>query len=325
VGSYLLRLLVKEGYRVRAMRRPESRMDLVSDIADKVEWVEADTLDILSLEEAFEGITHVCHCAGITSFLRRDERRMMQINVNGTANMVNFALAFGVQQFVHISSIAALGRTPDRPHMDERSPWVSSKDNSRYAISKYLGEQEVWRGQAEGLRVAVVNPSIILGSGFWNEGSAKFFRQVYEGLKFRPTGRSGFVDVRDVVAFMVLLLKNDIAGERYILNAQNIPSGELFDQIAVALDKKPPFIRVTPLLAEVAWRVEWLKSSILRTPPVVTRESARASVQQYTYGGEKALNVAGFQYRPIASTIQEIAPQCLEAAQNGWAPRVLPL
>jgi nucleoside-diphosphate-sugar epimerase len=250
---------------------------------------------------------------------------MMQINVAGTANMVNFALNFQVKQFIHVSSIAALGRSPERPHMDERSPWVNSEDNSRYAISKYLSEQEVWRGEAEGLRVAIVNPSIILGSGFWNEGSAKFFRQVYEGLKFSPTGRSGFVDVRDVAAFMILLMENDIAGERFILNAQNMASADLFEQIARALHKKPPFIKVTPLLAEVAWRVEWVKSVLLRTAPVVTRESARASVQQYTYGGEKALTIGGFQYRSVPYTIQEIAPQCLEAAQNGWPPRVLPI
>jgi nucleoside-diphosphate-sugar epimerase len=323
VGACLLRLLVQKGYPVRAMRRPNSRLDLVSDIADQVNWVEADVLDILSLEEAFEGVTHVCHCAGITSFLRREERRMMQVNVAGTANMVNFSLAFGIRQFVHISSIAALGRTPERPHIDERATWVNSPDNSRYAISKYLGEQEVWRGAAEGLRVAVVNPAIILGGGFWEEGGAKFFRQVYEGLPFRPLGRSGFVDVRDVALFILLLLEQDLAGERYILNAQNMPSGVLFDQIAAALHKKAPFIPVTPLLAAVAWRVEWLKSALLRTTPTVTRESARASLQQYTYGGEKALGVAGFRYRPLEDTIRETAALCQAAAAVNWAPASL--
>jgi dihydroflavonol-4-reductase len=323
LGACLLRLLLQKGYRVRAMRRPDSRLDLVSDIADQVDWVEADVLDILSLEAAFEGVTHVCHCAGITSFLRRDERRMTQVNVAGTANMVNFALAFGVRQFVHVSSIAALGRTPERPHIDERSSWVNSPDNSRYAISKYLGEQEVWRGAAEGLRVAVVNPAIILGGGFWSEGGGKFFRQVYEGLAFRPLGRSGFVDVRDVALFIQLLLERDIAGERYILNAQNIPMGDLFDQIAENLHKKAPFIPVTPLLAAVAWRVAWLKSVLLRTPPEITRESARASLQQYTYSGEKALGVAGFQYRPLEATIRETADLSRVAAAADWAPAIL--
>ena len=129
------------------------------------------------------------------------------------------SLEFGVKKLIYVSSIAALGRTKERPRLDESSKWVQSKGNSQYAVSKYLGEQEVWRGQTEGLSTAIVNPSVILGSGYWNLGSARFFKQVDEGLKFSPVGSSGFVDVRDVARFMVLLLESDISGQRYILNA----------------------------------------------------------------------------------------------------------
>ncbi|HNE28527.1 MAG TPA: SDR family NAD(P)-dependent oxidoreductase, partial [Saprospiraceae bacterium] len=222
VGSYLIRLLVQHGYHVRALRRADSAMHLVHDVADRVEWVEADVTDLVALEEAFEGVTQVCHCAAMVSFHPRDVRRMMQVNVDGTANIVNLCLHFGVRKLVHVSSIAAIGRSKERKHLDEKSPWVQSKVTSQYAISKYQGEQEAWRGHAEGLDVAIVNPAIILGSGYWNVGSGRFFQQVNDGLKFWPVGRSGFVDVRDVAQFMLLLLGNNISGERYILNAGNI-------------------------------------------------------------------------------------------------------
>lgn len=324
IGAYLLRLLVQKGYRVRALRRAGSPMDLVRDVADRVEWAEADVTDLFALEEAYAGITHVCHCAAMVSFHPKDVRRMMQVNVEGTANMVNLALDFGVKKFVHVSSIAALGRAKNRPNLDEKSPWVPGKGNSQYAVSKYLSEQEVWRAHAEGLPVAIASPSVVLGSGFWNVGTGRIFRQVHDGLKFWSVGRTGMVDVRDVAQFMHLLLESDITGERYILNAQNIPFRDLFFMVADALEKPRPFIKVTPIVAEIAWRVEWLKEKLLGAEPVVTRESARASVASYFYENAKSLTLPGFSYRPLEQTVRETAAQFLEAARDNFSPHVLP-
>jgi len=324
IGAYLLRLLVTKGYSVRALRRAGSPMDLVRDVADRVEWVEADVTDLFALEAAFDGVTRVCHCAAMVSFHPKDYRRMMQVNVEGTANMVNLALDFGVKKFVHVSSIAALGRTKNRPNLDEKSKWVPGKGNSQYAVSKYLSEQEVWRGHAEGLPVAIVSPSVVLGSGYWNVGTGRIFRQLHDGLKFWSVGRTGMVDVRDVAQFMLLLLESDIIGERYILNARNILFRDLFFMAADALGKPRPFIKVTPALAEIAWRVEWLKEKLLGAEPIVTKESARAGVASYFYENAKSLTMPGFSYRPLEQTVEQTAAQFREAVSDGFAARVLP-
>ncbi len=324
IGSYLTRLLIARGYDVRALRRANSPMDLIAPVAGQVEWVEADVTDLPALEDAFAGVTHVCHCAAMVSFHPRDVRRMMQINVEGTANMVNLALSFGVEKFVHVSSIAALGRAKDRPQLSESSSWVQSGGNSQYAVSKYRSEQEVWRGQAEGLPVAIVNPSVVLGSGFWQSGSGQMFQKVHEGLRFWSVGRTGVVDVRDVAQAMLLLLESGITAERYILNAANIPFRDLFFQVADALGARRPSIKVSPMLAEVAWRVEWLKEKLTGAQPIVTRESARSSVSQFFYDNAKSLTLPGFAYRPLEQTIRETAAQFLEAAKDGYRPMILP-
>jgi len=324
LGSYLVRLLVKRGYKVRAIRRASSPLDLVQEVENQVEWVEADVTDIVALEDAFEGVTHIMHCAAISSFHPKDAQRLKNINVDGTTNVVNLALDFGVQKLIHVSSIAAFGRAKNRPRLDEVSKWVQSKGNSRYAVSKYLSEQEVWRAHAEGLPVAIVNPAVILGSGFWDAGSPRFFSQLDKGLKFWPVGRGGFVDVRDVAQFMLHLLESDISGERYILNAQNASFKELFGLISNALGTKPPPIKVTPFLAEVAWRVEWLKEKILGAEPVVTKESARSSVSSFYYENAKSLSIFNFQYRPLEQTVRETAAQFLDAKKEGMRAKVLP-
>ena len=248
----------------------------------------------------------------------------MQVNVDGTANVVNLAVDFGVKKFIHVSSIAALGRTKERPELDEQSKWVASKNNTQYAISKYMSEQEVWRGHFEGLPTAIVNPAIVLGSGFWNAGSARFFQQVDAGLPFWPIGCSGFVDVRDVAQFMLRLLEGDVAGERFILNAQNMAFRDFFHLVAHDLGKKPPSIKVAPWLGEVAWRVEWLKEKLLGVAPIVTKESARSSVSQFRYANQKSLTMPGFAYRPVAETVQETAAQFVAAKAAGAKSGVLP-
>ncbi len=323
VGAYTLRLLLKNGYAVRALRRPNSPTDLVRDVADQVEWVEADVTDLMALESAFGGIRQVCHCAALVSFHPKDYRRMHQINVEGTANMVNLALEAGVEKFVHVSSIAAFGRVKERPRLDENAKWVRSAGNSQYAISKYLAEQEVWRGHAEGLQAVIVNPSAILGSGFWNNSAGRVFLQVYKGLKFWTTGHTGVVDVRDVATFILRMLQSDITGERYILNAENVSFRELIFMVADALEVNRPIFKVNPPLAEIAWRVEWLKEKLLGIEPIVTKESARASVSSFYYDNAKSLTIPGFSYRPLPDTVRQTAAQLREAAGTGFDTRML--
>ncbi len=93
---------------------------------------------------------------------------MYQVNVEGTANVVNMALEKSIRRFVHISSVAALGRTANGGYVNEEKKWEESKVNTHYAKSKYKGELEVWRGISEGLSGVIVNPSTILGYGDWN-------------------------------------------------------------------------------------------------------------------------------------------------------------
>ncbi len=309
VGANVLRLLVDQGISVRALKRPNSRMDLVADVAHRVEWMDMDITDV-ALEDAFEGITHICHCAAVVSFHPKDARLMHRTNVEGTAHLVNLALEKGIQRFVHTSSIAALGRSKTLAHLDEGSKWENSPLNTRYAISKHDAEQEVWRGAAEGLHVAIVNPGMVIGPGYWHENTARFFTQIMNGLRFCPVGASGFVDVRDVAVFLVKLLQSDITNERFVLVSENCTYRQFFDAIAQELSVKPPSVTVQPWLAEVAWRVEWLKEKLTGLTPMVTRESARSSVSTFTYGNTKSLAAfPDFRYTPVRETIAYTAQQ----------------
>ena len=316
VGSYLLRFLIQNDYKnIVAIKRASSRMDMVSDVAHLVTWVEGDVLDVPFLEDLLRGygIEQIYHCAAVVSFDPRDREQMYEINVDGTANIVNQALECGIEKLLYVSSIAAIGREERSPYISEQNKWQRSPLNSHYAISKYQAEQEVWRGIGEGLTAAIVNPSVILGSQNWGQGTGKLFEQVWDGLRFYTEGVTGYVDVRDVVRFMVQLMHSSIDNQRFILNSENIPYKIFFEQVAQVLNKKPADIRVTPFLRHVAWRVEWLKSRITGKRPLITKETAKASSTTFYFNNEKSLKAfPDFKYTPISETIRETGEQFLK-------------
>lgn len=307
-GSHLLRRLVATGQPVRATKRPDSNMKWVADIAHKVEWVNCDVLDVTGLYEAMKGVEQVYHCAAIVSFSPKEKDLMRQTNVEGTANVVNMALECRVKKLLHVSSIAALGRKLNQPQVDENTAWEDSAINTQYAISKYFAEREVWRGIAEGLESVIVNPSVIIGEGNWQTGSCRLFTQVWEGLKFYPTGGTGFVDVLDLAAVMHRLMNSPVCGQRFIVNAHNLSYREFFTLVAQHLGKPAPGRPVTPFLAEIGWRLAALKGFFTQTSPLVTKETARMSQHRYYYSNAKLLAaLPAFTFAGIEDTVARVS------------------
>lgn len=312
LGSHLIRALVAAGKPVRALYRQQPSPRL-QDIADKIEWVQGDILDIFTLEDALVGVTQVYHCAAIVSFQAADKDRLLKINVEGTANVVNMSLDAGVKKLLYVSSVAAIGRARENAAVNEECEWEDSKNNSRYSISKFQGEMEVWRGIAEGLDAVIVNPSIILGAGFWDDGSGALLKNAWKEFPYYTGGVNGFVDVHDVVLAMIQLMDSDIHAERFILSADNWGYQRLFTTMAQALGKKPPHIAAKPWMAEVVWRLEKVKGMMTGKHPLVTKETARTAQMKVNYENTKVLNaLPGFQFRPLEDTIKQIAAAFLQ-------------
>lgn len=306
LGAYIIRALVEKGHRVRAIRRSHKLPAFISkEIIAKAEWVEGDVLDVVSLEEAMEGIDTVIHAAAVVSFSGKDRKHMYQVNVEGTANVVNTALEKNIRRFVHISSIAAIGRKEDGGHVNEEKKWEESRVNTHYAKSKYKAELEVWRGISEGLNAVILNPSTILGYGDWNAGSSAIFRNVYNEFKWYTSGLNGFVDVEDVAAAAVLLMESNIREERFIINGDHWPFRKLMDVIAENFQKKKPVKEATPFLLNIAWRIEKMKSAFTGKRPLLTKESAKVAVSKTYFDNAKFLQAfPQFTFTPLEQTIR---------------------
>lgn len=326
VGSYLLRYLIKTGYtNVRAIKRAGSNMDLVSEVAEAVQWMDGDVLDPYSLQDAMTGVEQVYHCAAVVSYLPQDRKRVLAVNVEGTANVVNEALACGVRKLIFAGSTAAVGRPKEGFKADENTKWEYSKQMSNYALSKHLAELEVWRGAAEGLNVAVVNPAVILGAGRWNDGPLKIFPLVWRNFPICPPGRNGFVDVRDVARFMIRLMESDISGERFILSSENLDFQHLMGLIAGALTRRPPSHKAAAWILQAARYLDAMRSLLSGRTREITREAVYHSSLQIEYDNRKSMEALNWSYIPVADTVAEAGKLFVDAAREGFATKVFAL
>jgi len=327
----LLFELTSAGNRVKALKRETSNLQQVlktfsyySETPQKlfnlIEWVDGDILDYFSLEKILEGVTEIYHCAAIVSFNTKERQKMITNNVEGTSNLVNAAIENGVKKICHVSSIAALGRLDAGQLITEETNWVPLKKISGYSESKFFSEVEIWRGIEEGLDAVIVNPSIIFGPANWETGSAKMFKTVWDGMKFYTKGITGFVDVKDVVRAMILLMDEtnfeSAKNQRYLLNAENLSYQNVFYQIADAIEKPRPKIYASDFMMDFAWRALKIVSLVNQKPPVISREIAVSSGAVNNFDGGKIVKRFNFKYRPISETIQQTAMFLKQDMQN---------
>lgn len=315
IGARVIADLLQKGHTVRALHRKGSSKSLVdyylrnqNPTTEKIEWVEGDLLDLDSIENALNGIDTVIHTAGLISFQPADELLLEKVNVRGTANILNICLdKSDFRLFQHVSSVATLGRISGEELINEESHWDASEKPSAYAISKYGAEREVWRAMSEGLNAVIVNPSIVLGPGPGENGSAALFRKIKNGFPFFTRGISGFVDVRDVSQALIFLMEKGISGERFILNSENLEFRELFIRIAKQFGVDPPGFEVKPWMGKMIWPLDALRCSLTGKKPYITRETARSASSRFLYSAEK-IKKLGYEFHSIDDCINESCP-----------------
>ncbi len=325
LGSYLVRYLVKDGFEVKVLRRSASDISLLGEAAGKVRWAEGDVLDIPSLEDAFDGVDKVYHAASVVSFNPSERKMMMKVNAEGTANVVNMALAKSVKKLLHVSSSSALRKTGEDEWVDETSEQEKSGLDSYYGISKFLGEAEVWRGIAEELNAVIVNPTLLVGAGRWTDSSVRLFDAVAKGQLFYPIGATGYADVRDAAKIMIQLMESDVSGERFIISAENRNYRDVIDEIADLFPARRPVIPLEKWWIPVGRAFDWIRSGITGSRRIFTSEVAHITSTVAKYDNRKIKMVMNHHFSPLSKAIAETVSKYKESVQRKLPYAILDL
>ena len=314
IGSHILLELISKGYPVRALSRNISRSsafiskllvhyDLSLELIDRVTWIEGDLRNAALYEPLLDSIETVFHCAGIVSTASFEQAEMNDVNVRATADLVNYCLQSPIKWFGHMSSVASLGPNPDGL-VDEDFFWKNDKNQSAYALSKYLSEQEVWRAKEEGLPVFILNPSVVVGPGQIGSSSfSKLIAQLKKGLPFYLSGSSGFVDVRDLATFSVLQWQKNEQGKRVIVSAENRTQLAFFQSICKCIGVSAPTYRANKLLYNLASMFERLAKLGNARKCNLHSDLYKMGTSKNRYDNGKSISM-GATYRSLEDSIQ---------------------
>lgn len=274
----------------------------------RIEWVEADVLDLPALPEALQGAGEIYHCAARVSYAREDDDAVIHTNWKGTEFMLDTALQIdGLQRFVHISSTATLPSRSEGP-IDESFGRLPERFDTAYALGKFRADMEAWRAGAEGLPLVVVNPAVILGPWVPGEGSSAVVETVARGLPYYPSGCNAFVDVRDVARFTrVLAADPQHLQQRFLVAGNNVDYKTLLQSIAGAIGVKPPQKQLSPFMARQVARLDGLKSALGGGEQQITPEIAAVTARRRTYDSSKARQATGLTFTPLDETLAWIA------------------
>lgn len=300
VGANLIRLLLEEGYRVRALihKNTNALLEL------PVEKIKGDLFDPNSLDTFCKGLDAVVHCAGLIGIERKDAEETLKVNVEGTRNIVDACLKAQVSKLVHVSSIQAF-RVRRGVLMDENAK-KADESCDPYSYSKQLGEQEVRKGMKQGLNVSIINPTSIIGPNDFNPGEQTEAINKIVNRSVPALIKAGFdwVDVRDVSKGILGALKNGKNGENYIISGHWKTFKEIAEAIARWSANKPISIYLPIAVAEFGALFQELWAKLSGEPPLLTREA-----MQYVRNTPKAIShqkaweTFGFEPRPFEETL----------------------
>ncbi|WP_425636555.1 NAD-dependent epimerase/dehydratase family protein [Algoriphagus yeomjeoni] len=302
-GSYLAKEFASLG-EIHGVRRASSSTRLLDGVQFPITWHEGKLSDIESLEEAMAGMDLVIHAAGKVSFDAGEKDSLYRINMTGTTNVVNAMLNTGVKKLVHVSSVAAIGRSPELTQLDENFKWVETPLNTDYGVSKYLAELEAWRGEQEGIDLIVVNPSILLGKISDDRSSTDIYHYVIDENSYYPKGDLNYIDVRDAAHQVRVLVDKEVWGQRFILNKESISYKEFFEKMALAFGKKAPSTAVSPTMLKVAviFNTIFRKLGLSKSP--LNKKTAMISQQKVFFDNSKVNKVIGTPYHSLEDTFE---------------------
>lgn len=300
IGSRILDVLVDAGFpQIHCLSRnaPEN-----GEIRSGVSWFQGDICDPLPLDAFMDQVDIVIHAAGLVSYKNRDRKALEQVNVEGTANLINLALEMEVKHFIHISSCAVLSQVNAEGFLDETSIFLPGDVQRIYAHSKYEGELEVWRGMEEGLGVSILQPTIVLDPSGQGRSTRVFLDLVCGGTSGYPTGSHGFVDARDVARAVYMLVDRGPVNERILLCGENRTYREVQDLLAEGMGRLPARHAISEHKARWINRFRnWFGGRGLSDLEV------RMAYENRSYDASRARDKYSLTFTPLAETIREVA------------------
>lgn len=304
VGSNLVRLLLQQGYKVKALVRVNSCLDNLDSL--DIEIIRGDLNDA-NLERQMTGCEVLFHVAAKYSLWQADSKLLYSNNVLGTRNVLNAARQAGIKRIVYTSSVAAIGVGANGIAVNETHQSPVEKLVGDYKKSKYYAEQEAIQAIIRGQDIVIVNPSTPVGKLDLKPTPTGgiIMRFLQRKMPFYVDTGLNLIDVRDVAWGHLLALKKGRTGDRYILGNQNLTFKELLEKLATITGLPAPKHTIPYWIPyTAAWFDEKILSPMGKHPSLAL-DGVRMSKQKMFYDATKAVQELGLPQSSIDNALQD--------------------
>ncbi|MCK4417508.1 MAG: SDR family oxidoreductase [Candidatus Latescibacteria bacterium] len=307
IGSNLTRFLCSRGYVVRALCRPTSNINVLSDTT--VQIYRGDVLDISSVKRAVDGCDYVFHLASYAKNWAKNPQAFFEVNVIGTKNVLEASKQANVKKVVVTSSCMTFGTSKGEPRKE--SDRRSMDFFSEYESTKSYAEEIVLEFVRNGLPVVIVNPTRVFGPGLLTEGnSVTKMIELYLQGKWRLILADGsavgnYAFVEDVVLGHWLALQQGCLGERYILGGENLTYNAFFDTLAQISQRHNTMIHVPVWLALAFSHIEVLLARGFGIYPLITPRWISIFSADWVFSSKKAQTELGYRITSFREALQK--------------------
>jgi dihydroflavonol-4-reductase len=304
VGANLARLLLQQGYQVKALVRPDSCLYNLKSL--DVELVEGDLND-RELSSKMLDCQVLFHVAACYSLWQSDRELLHRSNVLGTQNILECARKANIERTIYTSSVAAIGVGENGRPVDETHQSPVAKLIGYYKKSKYYAEREAVKAHQLGQDIVIVNPSTPIGA--WDikptPTGETIVRFLQRRMPFYVDTGLNLIDVRDVAWGHLLALEKGTTGDRYILGNQNLTLKQILDKLAAISDLPAPKKQIPYL---IPYTVAWIEEKILAPlgkKPSISLDGVKMSRQKMFYNPNKAITQLGLPQSSVDLALAE--------------------
>jgi dihydroflavonol-4-reductase len=305
VGSNLVRELHARDWRIHVLARPTSSLDEITGLPVTVHT--GDVTDRESLKAAIpENLDAVFHVAASTNFWSKNNAAQDRVNIDGTGNMIEAAIAAGALRFIYTSSFVTWGFGNKR--IDERSERSPATDWINYVRSKHLAEEVVLEAvRKQKLDAVILNPAHVLGPGDQHNWSRMIRMVEREKLFAAPPGSGNFCDVREIARAHIEAFHSGRCGEKYLLGGEYAAFADVVRVAGEVLGRRVPG-RAAPGWIMKAWaHIHTAFAGLTGRTPDITPEAAAMVCWHVECDSGKAQNELDYRFTPIRTLIKDTA------------------
>jgi nucleoside-diphosphate-sugar epimerase len=296
IGSHLVDKLLAKGYQIKCMVRKSSNLKWLAD--KNIELVYCDFFNEQLITQAVEDVDYIYHIAGVT--FAKSKEDFFRGNVEATKSLLKVILKVNpsLKKFIHLSSQAAVGPSPDREHPVKEnalykpiSTYGRSKMEAEIAVKEYFGK----------LNITIVRPPAVFGPR--DIAVYEYFKTMSKGLQPMIGFNDKLVSLihaSDLVDGIILAGESDVSNNNiYFISSEQFYS---WKEVGIVTEKimlkKSYRLRIPHALVFTVGFFAEIFAHFSKKPAILNMEKCRELTQNYwTCSVEKAKRELGYKQK----------------------------